>query len=170
MIVHGLEQARAAAAAAAGLNRPMRIQSAPGAAGFAGPAWFAELVAAARRAQPDAEIEAVLDCGDSPGAVLAGLRRGIETVRFTGPAAARRKLAAIADASGARLEWCPTRALDLDGEDNPMAAVGAWLSGRRTDPPPRSDDDADRALARRRDRRNLAEVQDAEPGDAEKWE
>lgn len=130
VVVHGLDHARAAAAAAAALCLPVRIVSAPGAAVYAGPAWFAEVVAAARRAHPQAEVEAVLDCGDSPGAVLAALRRGAETLRFSGPFAARRKLAALAEASGARLEWRATPALDLDGASDPEAAVAVWLSRR----------------------------------------
>lgn len=130
VVVHGLDHACAAAAAAAALDLPVRVVSAPCAALYAGPAWFAEVVAAARRAHPQAEIEAVLDCGDSPGAVLAALRRGAETLRFSGPLAARRKLAALAKSSGARLEWRATPALDLDGAPDPEAAVAAWLSGR----------------------------------------
>ena len=124
VVVHGLDHARAAAAAAAALGLPLRIVSATGAAVYAGPAWFAEVVAAARRAHPQAEIEAVLDCGDSPGAVLAALRRGAETLRFSGP------LAALAEASGARLEWRAAPALDLDGAPDTEAAVAARLSGR----------------------------------------
>lgn len=130
IVVHGLDHARAAAAAAAALGLPVRIVSAPGAAVYAGPAWFAEVAAAARRAHPQAEVEAVLDCGDSPGAVLAALRRGVETVRFSGPLAARRKLAVLAAASGARLEWRAAPALDLDGAPDPEAAAAVWLSGR----------------------------------------
>ncbi len=128
VIVHSIEQARAAAAAAAAAGHPVRLLSAPGAAGYAGPAWFAEVIARTRREHPTAVLEAVLDCGDSPGDVLAALRRGIEIVRYDGPAPMRRKLAAIAAAAGARLDRVRGPALDLDGAGDPAGAVAAWLA------------------------------------------
>lgn len=134
VIIHSLEHALAAACAAESAGRPVRIISAPGAAGYAGPAWFAEVVAAARRAHPGAAIEAVLDCADRPGDVLAALRRGIAVVRFDGPAVLRRKLAAIAAAQGARLDRRARQdagraaALDLDSAADPQEACRAWLS------------------------------------------
>ncbi len=129
MIIHSLEHALAAAAAAVATGRPVRVLSAPGAAGYAGPAWFAEVIAQARRAHPSAVVEAVLDCGESPGDVLAALRRGIEAVRYDGPAPMRRRLAAAAAARGARLDRDRRPALDLDGTADPVEAVTALLAG-----------------------------------------
>jgi len=135
VIVHSMAHANAAAAAAASLGRPVRLLSAAGAAGYAGPAWFAEVIAEARRAHPDAAIEATLDCGKSPGDVLAALRRGIEGVRYDGPPRMRRKLAAIAEAHGARLFGRWEAALDLDGVADARMAVAAWLGGKARVPP-----------------------------------
>ena len=128
VVVHGLDQALAAARAAAALGVPVRLRSAPGAAGYAGAAWFAELARAARRAAPDARIDAVLDCGESPGMVLAAIRRPVEAVRFAAPAAMRAKLAAIAESAGVRIDADPAPALDLAGEDDPDSACRAWLA------------------------------------------
>ena len=128
VIIHSLDHALAAASAADALGRPVRIVSAPGAAGYAGPAWFAEVVAATRRAHPGAEIEAVLDCADRPGDVLAAFRRGVGVVRFDGPAVMRRKLAAIAAAQGGRLDRSRGGELDLEGVADPQAACHALLS------------------------------------------
>ncbi len=134
MIVHNLAHARAAAEAAAAGGGPVPLLTAAGAAGYAGPAWFAEVIARARCAHPAAAIEAVLDCGQSPGDVLAALRHGIGAVRYDGPAAMRRKLAAIAAARGARLDRGREAALDLDGIADPAGAVAALLAGRPCGP------------------------------------
>ncbi len=132
IVVHGLDHALAAARAAEALGCAVRIRSGPAAAGYAGAAWFSEIVRAARRAHPDVRIDAVLDCGDSPGLVLAAFRRSVETVLFTGSAALRGKLEALAAASGARIESAAGPALDLAGEKNPETACRAWLAAVRT--------------------------------------
>lgn len=131
IVVHGLDHALAAARAAEALGVAVCLWSGPAAAGYAGAAWFAEVVRAARRAHPDVRIDAVLDCGDSPGPVLAAFRRSVETVLFTGPPALRQKLEAIAEASGARVEYESAPALDLAGEEDPEAACRAWLAAAR---------------------------------------
>ncbi len=132
VIVHGLDQALAAARAAARLGTGVCLRSGPAAAGYAGAAWFAEVVRAARSAHPGVRIDAVLDCGDSPGLALAAFRRSVEAVRFAGPPAVREKLDSLAAACGARLDEDPAPALDLAGEDDPEAACRAWLAARRT--------------------------------------
>ena len=45
VLIHSLADARAALAAAAALGVPVTLASAPGAAGYAGPAWFGEVIA-----------------------------------------------------------------------------------------------------------------------------
>lgn len=131
VVVHGLDHALAAARAAEALGCAVRIRSGPAAAGYAGAAWFAELVRAARQAHPDVRIDAVLDCGDSPGLALAAFRRSVETVLFTGSAALRGKLEALAAASGAHIESEAAPALDLAGKEDPETACRAWLAAVR---------------------------------------
>ncbi len=128
VVVHGLDHALAACRAAEALGTGIRLASGPAAAGYAGAAWFAEIVRAARRAHPEIRIDAVLDCGDSPGMVLAAFRRSIEAVRFAGPAAVREKLEALAGAAGARIDCDAAPALDLAGESDPEAACRVWLA------------------------------------------
>ena len=128
VVVHGLDHALAAARAAAALGTAVRLSSGPAAAGYAGAAWFAEIVRAARRAHPEVAIDAVLDCGDSPGMVLAALRRSVETVRFAGSPAVRGRLEALAGAAGARIEADVAPALDLAGEDDPESACRRWFA------------------------------------------
>jgi delta 1-pyrroline-5-carboxylate dehydrogenase len=84
---------------------------------YAGPGWFAAVVAAAREAVPEARFSALLDCGDRPGAALAAIRAQIEGVVFTGRADVARRLADIAQQHGVRfVTERPAAGLDL-GDD-----------------------------------------------------
>lgn len=130
VIVHSLEHARAALAAAEALGVPVTLASAPGASAYAGPAWFQEMTALAAAEAPRAIFEAVIDCADRPGDVLLALRLGLRRVRFTGKAVVARKLAAIAEQSGAEIVTGRLRALDLRGAANPRAACRDWLAAK----------------------------------------
>lgn len=135
LIVHSLAHARAALAAAAALRRPVVVATAPGAAGYAGVAWFGELVAAARADHPGIDLTAVLDCGDAAGRVMEAIRwladpgRPRLVLRFTGDAALEPPLAEMAEAAGLRLIRDLAPALDLAGLRDPEAACRAWLMG-----------------------------------------
>lgn len=128
--VHSLAHARAAVAAAAELGVPVTLISAPGAAAYTGAPWFREVVAAARAEHPEAAVDCILDCGTRAGDVMAALRAGVPAVIFTGRKDVAARLAAIAEARGARLVTRRPRALDLLDEGEPEAACRAWL-GRR---------------------------------------
>ncbi len=145
IIVHSLDHARAAASVAAELERSVTLVSAPGAAAYAGPAWFAALVRLVRGEFPSARLRAVLDCGEAPGFALAALREGgIDAVRLAAPQAVLAKVAAIAAQSGAGIDDDEGAGLDLLGTDDPRAACRAFLC-----PAPES-----RTGARRHDRRH----------------
>ena len=130
MIVHSLDHARAACAAARALGVPVCLRSAPAAAGYAGPAWFRELTIAVAEEFPDVALSTSLDCGAAPGDALAALRAGIRTIRLRVPKKVRDKIVTIAARSGARLDDDQRKALDLDGVAEPEAACRAWLSRR----------------------------------------
>jgi hypothetical protein len=133
IIVHSLEQARAAVAAAAELGVGVTLVSAAGAGGYAGPLWFTALVDAARHDHPDAAVTAVLDCADEAGTALAALRAAVKQVRFTGPEPVRSRLAEIAAALGAAIESDPVEdALDLLDQRDPKGAALAFLAGNKT--------------------------------------
>lgn len=84
--VHNLRQAMAAASAAADAGRRIVLLSPPDAAGTLGPAVFLSMVEAAQKAYPAIKIEAMLDCGQSPGFAAAALRHGHTAIRYDGPA------------------------------------------------------------------------------------
>lgn len=134
-VIHDLGHARAALAAAAEFDRPVTLVSASGAASYAGAAWFLRVIARAAAEQPAAKWDAVLDCGDRPGHVLAALRQGATAVRYTGSKATAAKLSAIAARTGARLDTGRLKALDLRAETDPRAAcrsrIGGAARGRR---------------------------------------
>jgi hypothetical protein len=128
IVVHSLDHAKAALAAALAAKRPITLVSAPGAGASMGAAWFLALVAEAARACPGADADHVLDCADEPGAVLAALRAGAKRIRFTGDAKVREKLAAIAAASGAMIEHEDLPALDLLDARDAEAAARPYLA------------------------------------------
>ncbi len=130
IVVHSLDQARAALAAATALKRQVVLASAAGAGCYAGPAWFKSLVALAQESYPGAQMEAVLDCGDAAGTALAALRLGFKHVGFSGGDEARAKLADIARALGAAIEPSYADAcLDLRDRKNPQVLCAAYLAG-----------------------------------------
>ena len=129
VIVHSLADAVAALRAARALGVPVVLRSAPAAAGYAGPAWFRELAAAATEAFPDVAFVASLDCGAAAGDALAALRAGVTTIRFRGARPVRDKIVAIARRCGARIDQDHHKALDLQGLADPEAACRAWLAG-----------------------------------------
>ena len=131
VVVHGMDHARAALAAATELDVAVRLLSAPGAAAFAGALWFERVIAEARREFPDAKCDAALDCGDSAGLALGALRQGLPLIRFHGPKAVAGRVAAIARRHGAALDVGRGAALDLAQVDDPLNACRDWLGKRR---------------------------------------
>ena len=129
IIVHSLDDARAALAVAVELKTAVTLASAHGAGGYAGPLWFKAMIAAATAEFPEAEVTAVLDCADEAGTVLQALRHGLKCVRFTGNAAALKRLRAIAGELGATIETVRApAALDLREAPDPKAAARAYLA------------------------------------------
>lgn len=113
VIVHGLEDARAALAAAQEAGRGIVLLSAPGAPGYAGIAWWRALVGAARDAVPGVAAEDVLDCDDLAGFAVEALHAGCRAIVFTGPEAQAGRLASLAALTGARVLRAAPPALDL---------------------------------------------------------
>ena len=130
VIIHSLDHARAALAAARDIGVPVTLATAPAASAYLGPAWLPEVAALAGEAVPDVDCRLLLDCGDRAGDVMAALRTGLPCVRFDGPEAVAQKLAAIAEALGAALVRDMPPLLDLRSCDDPEAACRTWLGGQ----------------------------------------
>ncbi len=126
IIVHSLDHALAAFAAADAAKVPLTLASARGAAAQAGPAWFKAVIEAAMADYPAVVATAILDCGDEPGAVMAALRLGLTQLRFAGSETVRAKLAAMGAVFAA--EPAAFAQLDLCDAREPEAACRAFLA------------------------------------------
>jgi len=96
VVVHDLEQARAALDVAREQDVPIRLRSAPDAAAYAGVGYLKALSEALGE-------ELLVDCGDDPGLVMAALRTGCRRLVFSGNAEMAERLAAMAGQLGAEL-------------------------------------------------------------------
>lgn len=123
IVIHSLEHALAAAAAAEALAVPLLLHSAAGAGSSAGVGWFAAVQAIVAERFPGLDFVIVVDCADEAGTALAALRRGLRHLRFTGPAEAASKLEEL---GAVLVPEAP--ALDLLGAKDPAAACRNWLA------------------------------------------
>lgn len=131
IVVYALADACAALQAAAEKNIEITLVSPAGAAGFAGPGWFRELVAQARDAVPGAAFDSVLDCAGEAGLALAAVREGVQAIRFDGPSDVRTKVGDIAVQSGcALIEIDYAHALDLDQCTDAPTYCRDWLAAK----------------------------------------
>jgi len=128
VIVHSLDHARAALAAADGLGAAVTLRSPPGAAAYLGASVFRDMMAEAVLAFPDVPHTAVLDCGNDPGLALNALRHGIKALRLDASPDVCRRVADIAAQTGAVLDEDTTPALDLFADADADAACRAWLA------------------------------------------
>jgi S-adenosylmethionine/arginine decarboxylase-like enzyme len=131
VIVHDLEDARAAVATAAELGlATLTLRSAPDAARYLGATVYRDIVHAACHAYPDVAVTAVFDCGADPGLALGALRHGLKVVRLSVAGEVRERIADIAAQSGAHLDESDAdqRALDLLDAEDRGAALKAWLT------------------------------------------
>ena len=131
LVVHDLDQARAALMAARDLDTPVLILTAPGAAMAGGPLYLKLLLERAASDVAGARWSALIDCGDRAGDVFAALDAGWTRLAFAGTPEAGARLAEIVAGRGARLEPLPVPRLDLGGVADPAAASREWLRGAR---------------------------------------
>jgi hypothetical protein len=120
VVIHHLDQARAALAAAAGLGCALELRSAPGAAGYAGVGYLKAL-------GDEVGQELLIDCGDDAGLVMAALRTGCRRIAFSGTAELGRRLADMAEQLGAALvvEAHGPEVIVLQPEDDAAAVLRA---------------------------------------------
>jgi hypothetical protein len=109
VIVHGADDARLALSA----GQPVTLLSAPGAALYAGCAWWLALVRQARSAAPAVPVDDILDCGDGAGQALAALRMGQRCLVLVPGTPGWDAVAAIAAGQGGEVLQSAPPALDL---------------------------------------------------------
>jgi hypothetical protein len=122
VVVHHLEQAQTALAAAAELGCAIELRSAPGAAGYAGVGYLKALGDELGR-------ELLVDCGDDAGLVMAALRTGCRRIAFSGSDELACQLADMAAQFGAVLdvEAHDPEVVMLQPEDDAAALLRARL-------------------------------------------
>jgi hypothetical protein len=120
VVVHHLDQARAALAVAAELGCALELRSAPGAAGYAGVGYLKALC-------DEVGYELLIDCGDDAGLVMAALRTGCRRIAFSGSDELGRRLGDIAAQLGAALimEGQTPEVVMLQPEDDAAAILRA---------------------------------------------
>ena len=131
--VHSLDHARAALRAGERAEVRITLLSAPGAAAYAGPGWFVQLLNQLSAAERAALDQAYLDCGPRPGDALAAYRAGVPGVIFTGRSDVADKLHALAHAHGAAFRTDRPEALDLLDVRDAERAVTDHVRGRVND-------------------------------------
>jgi hypothetical protein len=123
-VVHNLIQAEAALRAGNERHAAVILESPPGAARYWGPMYFMALIEAARASVPEADWEAVLDCGEAPSLAIEALGRGVRAVRVTGNSASVAAVSDIALQLGGRVEPAPRpEMLDLSQVRDPLEAA-----------------------------------------------
>ncbi len=122
ILFHSLDHAHAAVAAAADLNIPITLQSAPGVAAYAGVGFLTAVVDEA------GVSDAVIDCGTDAGTAMAALRAGWKRLMFMGDAAMAAKLTDMAGQVGATVGASGAGALDLLDVADPSEACRKFLS------------------------------------------
>jgi hypothetical protein len=128
IIIHGIEDLRAALEAAASLDRALTVLSIPGAAGSAGAPWFHALIQAGSAEFPQVALTGVLDCADQPGFALAALRTGCRDLLLLDSGPAWPRVHTIAEASGARLYSSPGPTFNPRFFRDPIGACRGWLA------------------------------------------
>jgi hypothetical protein len=118
VVIHGLADARAALI----VGVPVTLLSAPGAALFAGCAWWLALVARARAEFADAAIDDILDCADASGLAVGALRIGQRALVLNPAASGWESVVAIAASLGAEVLADRPEAIDMS-----KPAEARWL-------------------------------------------
>ena len=122
VIVHAMADAVRALAA----GRRLTLLSAPGAALFAGCAWWRVLAAHARDAAPGLVAADILDCADATGRALAALRIGQRAIVLWPDAPGRDSALSAARRLGAEVLAAAPPALDMADADAGVR-LPAWL-------------------------------------------
>ncbi|MBT3536936.1 MAG: hypothetical protein HN478_23855 [Rhodospirillaceae bacterium] len=122
IIFHNLQQAEGALAAAAELDLPVTLLTAPGAAAYGGPGFFLAMVETAWMRHPEAEVRAILDCGDDGALAQMALHAGWRCLVLRGKAVVREKVRQIALAYGGDVLARPPKAYDPGADELDVVA------------------------------------------------
>lgn len=128
-VVHNLADAKRALEIASKAGTDVTLLSSPSAAFLLGPRVFNEMISAALHDVDCSEIsvDAVIDCGDSPGPALRAIKQGSKHILCAAPEDVIAKIKDIADASGVRVSTAPGPALDLGKCELDDRQLAIWI-------------------------------------------
>jgi hypothetical protein len=106
---------------AAAADRPVSVVTPVNAGRYAGPAYYLEMLHRVGREYPDARFDGLLDCGDDAAIAVAALAMGWPGVILRGNAAARERVADIANRTKGRVLARRPVTTDLTGTTDPGA-------------------------------------------------
>ncbi len=132
IIVHNIDHARNALAAAKSLKVTVNLLSPPGAAGYMGAAVFGDIIKRAALEYPGVDFTATLDCSNSPGLALGALRHGIKGLKIRLEESIRTRIRDIADQYCATIDDSHGETLDLLCQTDPARACRSWLGKEPT--------------------------------------
>lgn len=127
IIVHTLEHTLAALEAAAELNSPLTLQSAPDAIFYAGSLYLLHMFEQAKKYHPGVSARFIIDCGDAGAEAISVMQMGHKFLRSDAPPEIREKLADIASQLGAQIISGEYEALDLLQARDTKSACLNWL-------------------------------------------
>jgi len=110
---HSQRHVEAALAAAPDGVETVILVTPPNGAASAGPEIYFEMVRGGRARFPDADCDAMIDCGGDAGIAMRALRCGWRHLVFSGPADMHPKLQDMADQLGGRLHRTRPKTVDL---------------------------------------------------------
>ena len=127
IIVHTLAHAQAALEIAGNIGKPVTLQSAPGALGYAGSLYLLNLFTQAMQTNPNTDAICMLDCGDMTGYAIGAITDGHKHLRADMPPEVFSRLESIASQYGATLYTGQPKALDLELTADIREACRQWL-------------------------------------------
>ncbi len=122
VVVHGVQHARSVLE----LGRPATLLSAPGAALFAGAAWWRAVVDRARAGGAAPDTRDVLDCADAPGLALEAVGLGQRWLVLEGSCPAFGMVARLGATRGVVVLPARPAALDLR-DPGALRQLPSWL-------------------------------------------
>lgn len=133
-IVHNLGDAKRALEIAKRAGQNVTLLSPPSAASLLGPKVFNEMIlaAVAQTGSQKLSINAVIDCGATPGPALRAIRDGCAHIQSSASSDVFAKIKDIAAASGATASNEPIDAIDLGDCNLDDAGLLAWVSSNGT--------------------------------------
>lgn len=127
IIIHSIDDARAAFKAASDLGVALTLQSAPHAIFYAGGLYLLTLFQQAQSEFPDVAAIFILDCGDAGAETVSAMHMGHKHIRSSALAPLFTKLHDIAQQLGVQVITTPFETIDIRHDHNPIQKSKEWL-------------------------------------------